>query len=210
MRICAFSRPVAARKRSVWTSVMALGAVGCFTTPAFASQQLNVQMTFQSGASFSGIVTFTDDYSSVLDVDGTLTGYQYSTNGYLGSGTDAINWVWNNGSNAATGAGNYSTFLMDGAGSGYTPTGSGGIYGNYSNWIQLSYNYSAAPVLLFTSGVGGSGPNAVDYVDPMVAGFFSAVSGVPEPATWAMMLLGFGGIGFAVRRKRPALLQQTA
>lgn len=25
--------------------------------------------------------------------------------------------------------------------------------------------------------------------------------GVPEPATWAMMLLGFGGIGFAVRRR---------
>jgi len=25
---------------------------------------------------------------------------------------------------------------------------------------------------------------------------------VPEPATWAMMLLGFGGIGMAMRRKR--------
>ena len=30
--------------------------------------------------------------------------------------------------------------------------------------------------------------------------------GVPEPATWAMMALGFGGIGFAIRRRRtPAL-----
>ena len=26
-------------------------------------------------------------------------------------------------------------------------------------------------------------------------------SAVPEPATWAMMLLGFGGIGFAMRRR---------
>jgi hypothetical protein len=26
--------------------------------------------------------------------------------------------------------------------------------------------------------------------------------GVPEPATWAMMLLGFGGIGMAMRRRR--------
>jgi hypothetical protein len=26
-------------------------------------------------------------------------------------------------------------------------------------------------------------------------------SGVPEPSTWAMMLFGFGGIGFAMRRK---------
>jgi hypothetical protein len=29
---------------------------------------------------------------------------------------------------------------------------------------------------------------------------------VPEPATWAMMLLGFAGIGFTVRRRQPALL----
>ena len=28
------------------------------------------------------------------------------------------------------------------------------------------------------------------------------VPGVPEPATWAMMLLGFGGIGFSMRRSR--------
>jgi len=33
---------------------------------------------------------------------------------------------------------------------------------------------------------------------------------LPEPATWAMMLVGFGGIGMAVRRRRqrnPALMQ---
>jgi PEP-CTERM motif len=31
-----------------------------------------------------------------------------------------------------------------------------------------------------------------------------AVRGVPEPATWAMMLLGFGAVGFALRRRRTA------
>jgi hypothetical protein len=33
-------------------------------------------------------------------------------------------------------------------------------------------------------------------------------TGVPEPATWAMMLVGFAGIGLMIRRRRqPALLQ---
>jgi hypothetical protein len=31
-----------------------------------------------------------------------------------------------------------------------------------------------------------------------------AVQGVPEPATWAVMLMGFGGIGAMIRRRRAA------
>jgi len=33
----------------------------------------------------------------------------------------------------------------------------------------------------------------------------AAVSAAPEPATWSMMILGFGAVGFALRRKRAAL-----
>jgi hypothetical protein len=35
-------------------------------------------------------------------------------------------------------------------------------------------------------------------------------SGVPEPSTWAMMLLGFGAIGMTVRRRRKVEATQTA
>jgi hypothetical protein len=31
---------------------------------------------------------------------------------------------------------------------------------------------------------------------------FTAAAAVPEPGTWAMMLLGFGAIGFSMRRRR--------
>jgi PEP-CTERM motif len=34
-----------------------------------------------------------------------------------------------------------------------------------------------------------------------------AIPNVPEPATWAMMLLGFGAIGWQLRRRRPVLAQ---
>ena len=30
------------------------------------------------------------------------------------------------------------------------------------------------------------------------------IGAVPEPSTWAMMLLGFGGVGVALRRRRRA------
>jgi hypothetical protein len=33
---------------------------------------------------------------------------------------------------------------------------------------------------------------------------------VPEPATWAMMLLGFGAMGIAIRRRRQPVLAQIA
>jgi PEP-CTERM motif len=33
---------------------------------------------------------------------------------------------------------------------------------------------------------------------------------VPEPSTWAMMLLGFGVVGYSIRRRRKILLRQAA
>jgi len=47
-----------------------------------------------------------------------------------------------------------------------------------------------------------------DGFDGVTYALVPQVSGVPEPSTWAMMLLGFAGIGFmAYRRKsKPALL----
>ena len=37
----------------------------------------------------------------------------------------------------------------------------------------------------------------------------SSTGGVPEPATWALMLLGFGGLGTALRSRRRATLAQA-
>lgn len=40
--------------------------------------------------------------------------------------------------------------------------------------------------------------------------FPEPTAGVPEPATWSMMILGFGGVGALVRRRRPGLSPAAA
>jgi hypothetical protein len=60
------------------------------------------------------------------------------------------------------------------------------------------------------AGINALGSNYTLTVDPNSAFYATtgSVSAVPEPSTWAMMLLGFAGIGFmAYRRKaKPALM----
>jgi len=44
-------------------------------------------------------------------------------------------------------------------------------------------------------------------IDHIQYGLLAAVTGVPEPSTWAMMLLGFGAIGWSLRRRKLAQKQ---
>ncbi len=56
-------------------------------------------------------------------------------------------------------------------------------------------------------GLTGNARYIVSVDQPQSQGMF--VPGVPEPATWAMLITGFGLVGFAVRRK-PTLQQVSA
>jgi PEP-CTERM motif-containing protein len=66
------------------------------------------------------------------------------------------------------------------------------------------------------SGLGGDLIKSVSFTNsPATDAFETAnfsVAAVPEPATWAMMLIGFGGIGIAMRRskRRSRALMQIA
>jgi opacity protein-like surface antigen len=87
--------------------------------------------------------------------------------------------------------------------------GTGANAGDSQNSEQFTFN--------FLAGLGYD-PNANNtYSVNLSAGGHSlttyAVIGtgaVPEPATWAMMLLGFAGIGLTMRRKRKPALAQVA
>ena len=56
------------------------------------------------------------------------------------------------------------------------------------------------------SGCVGGFPECYDLDTVEALNFSTSIAAVPEPATWAMMLLGFGGIGYSLRRRR----KQTA
>lgn len=64
--------------------------------------------------------------------------------------------------------------------------------GTYSVWLQ---EISPTP-----QGVNPRLPFSFAFV----------VGGVPEPSTWAMMLVGFGAIGLALRRQRRAVIAPVA
>ena len=83
----------------------------------------------------------------------------------------------------------------------------GACEGLYDSLAQtVSTTVGASYTLKFSLSNSAAGPNGL-----RVFATDAAVTGaVPEPATWAMMLLGFGGIGMVMRRRRTGRLPRTA
>jgi hypothetical protein len=173
--------------------VVAFLVVGlfCFADRAKADVVESVNMTFQSGATFSGSVSFTNDFSSITDVSGTLTGYQYPTVGYVGTGSDVIDSVFALNTNYSSGPPIYGNFLQDGPSDGSAPF----------NFILFTYDYTNAPTLVLadpSAGYLGLG-NSVNGLDPFVSG---SIGAVPELSTWIMLLIGFVGLGMNRRTRK--------
>lgn len=92
----------------------------------------------------------------------------------------------------------------------YSVIGYGGNQGNGGS--ILADNYVSKYLGLYygpTSGYPLQSPLAAAsaYIDDNAEGstftnYAFLASGIPEPATWAMLLIGFGAVGFALRRQR--------
>ena len=85
-----------------------------------------------------------------------------------------------------------------------TSNNAGGIFVDFDNAAHL-YNSSVGP---FTVAINDFDVSAGGIAAP-ITGRITALA-VPEPTTWGMMLLGFAGIGMALRRRRRPALAQLA
>ena len=59
--------------------------------------------------------------------------------------------------------------------------------------------------LIFGNGGNGGNPNTLYFTDGVNGesnGLFGSITAVPEPSTWAMMIVGFAGVGFMAYRRR--------
>ena len=152
-----------------------------------------VSMTFQSGATFSGLMTFADDFSSISAVAGTLYGYCSTFGAYYQPGTSTnITWLFNHGTNQSSAPGTFSQYLMDGQDLGSNSW--------FSNYLYFAYDYSNPSALGVTSNtyVYNTSYSPMNR-DLLVS---ASISAVPEPSTWAMLILGFAGVGLLAYRRR--------
>jgi PEP-CTERM motif len=76
----------------------------------------------------------------------------------------------------------------------------------YTGWIESDYAIATAGSYELTFGVTNFLDTAFDSglaFDGVTVAGVPVTGGVPEPSTWAMMILGFAGVGFmAYRRKQ--------
>jgi len=85
-----------------------------------------------------------------------------------------------------------------------TGANNGGVTITFSNPTQIFHSSIGD----FTLGVNNVSISGTSGTPVPITGYLLAA--VPEPATWAMMLVGFGGIGLAMRRRRRPALAQLA
>lgn len=96
---------------------------------------------------------------------------------------------------ALSGAGSDTDTLSSGLA---TFIGAGDLDFIFSRASHFSINPSAGALSL-ASSIWGDATLTYDYTAAPISG---PVGGVPEPGTWSLLILGFAGLGAALRRRR--------
>ena len=171
-------------------AIMGVAAIAIMaSTPAMAQQQYTFDFT-TTGAPFFGVA---GTGSGTLTTNGITIDSRGFTAQMITAITGSFNGSTITGLASPFGANNlfYVTgpSFVDGSGLGFNTTA--------GTSVNLFFQDSVGSYRINTTG---------PFTSSLVTARSSAaVAAVPEPATWAMMLLGFGGIGVAMRRRRKAV-----
>ena len=177
-----------------------------------ASAALMVASPAYAGKSNKNVLTAVDDCSMVCDGPNTVG--TETTIGFTEAGLDNPTFTeWLTFTNDMAGV---YALTLDTSSSGidFTSailTGPGGPYelveefdnGTSEFWNLSNLFLEAGTYMLTITGDNSSTGSLGGTVTINAAA-------VPEPGTWAMMLMGFGAAGFAMRRRRAPVLAQMA
>lgn len=126
----------------------------------------------------------------------------------LGSAALFSGQLSNTGISSGPGNLNFSNILLDGVSGLFSLVT---LPGSAETWACCTPNGNGSVLLsVGEHRLTYTVTNVSNVLGTYSGNFNFAVAPVPEPATWAMMLLGFAGIGFAMRRSRKPVLAQLA
>jgi hypothetical protein len=208
------------RASSAFRSLLCAGALAFCTTGLATIAKADIAYVL-SGVTFNDGGTIVDGGTFTIDQSGFVSSYSLqTTNGSIISGGFTYTSP-NNDVGPNTGASNIVVFPNLGAGPNLGVTTAGQTLDETSA-LQLTFKNPLAdggvdPIVSgnlgpsfectgsFLCAFNGQGPNGqfgpgpfgdVRFVEGGIA------TAVPEPATWAMMLLGFAGVGFMAYRRK--------
>jgi uncharacterized protein (TIGR03118 family) len=91
------------------------------------------------------------------------------------------------------------------------------LSGQFLGSIPIDPGAGQSPGGLWSLAFGNAGNNGdpntlffTDGIDGEQHGLFGAIRAIPEPSTWAMMILGFVGLSFMAYRRKSKLLMMAA
>ena len=180
------------------------GGTPVATIPGLTSQ---LQLTLTGGIGTNAL-TFTyllTNTSTVGGANSRVSGFAFSgdPNATGGSTNGEFANIRANGGNYPNGIGNVEVCLTS---SNACAGGGGGAAGAYlgdpaAGSFTLSYGSNVSALALQDFYVRYQGPTGLNGMGS-ATGREVVTPPVPEPSTWAMMLFGFGALGFAMRRRR--------
>jgi PEP-CTERM motif len=174
---------------------------------AIVNGDLIVELSYYNGTGPASILQ-AKDFNFTGSDDVTLTSPAYSGQTFDGNGTLLLHFTANsiqiseNDPGSAFSTGNFMGISFTDQGS-VTQAGNHGSTIAFQNWVvQPGATFSQVSVFQSDNGYGTAifvdlaGSSGVGEVTIGLA------AAVPEPATWAMMVLGFAGVGFMSYRRR--------